>query len=73
MRIKEVPFSEMEHSFLKQGVSKYGMGKWTSILNDGNYKFHSSWKASTLAVRAKQLFKLNDQLLLVNLTHFKAK
>ena len=72
MRIKEVPFSEMEHSFLKQGVSKYGMGKWTSILNDSNYKFHSSWKASTLAVRAKQLFKLNDQLLLVNLTHFKA-
>ena len=63
----------MEDSFLKQGVSKYGMGKWTSILNDSNYKFHSSRKASTLAVRAKQLFKLNDQLLLVNLMNFKAK
>ena len=50
----------MEDSFLKQGVSKYGMGKWTSILNDSNYKFHSSRKASTLAVRAKKLFKLND-------------
>ena len=27
IRIKKVPFSEMEDSFLKQGVSKYGMGK----------------------------------------------
>ena len=60
IRIKKVPFSEMEDSFLKQGVSKYGMGKWTSILNDSSYKFHSSRKASTLAVRAKKLFKLND-------------
>ena len=36
IRIKKVPFSEMEDSFLKQGVSKDGMGKWTSILNDSN-------------------------------------
>ena len=71
--MKEVPFSEMEGSFLKNVFLKYGVEKWTSIPNDSNYKFHSSWKASTLAVRAKQLFKLNDQLLLVNLTHFKAK
>ena len=27
MRIKKVPFSEMEDSFLNQGISKYGMGK----------------------------------------------
>ena len=27
IHIKKVPFSEMEDSFLKQGVSKYGMGK----------------------------------------------
>ena len=58
--IKKVPFSEMEDSFLKQGVSKYGMAKLTSIPNDSNYKFHSSRKASVLAVRAKKLFKLND-------------
>ena len=50
----------MEDSFLKQGVSKYGMAKLTSIPNDSNYKFHSSRKASVLAVRAKKLFKLND-------------
>ena len=58
--IKKVLFSEMEDSFLKQGVSKYGMGKWTRIVNDSNYKFHSPRKASTLAVRVKRLFKLND-------------
>ena len=56
IRIKKVPFSEIEDSFLKQGVSKYGMGKWTSILNDSNYKFQFSRKASTLAVRAKNTF-----------------
>ena len=55
--MKKVPFSEMEDSFLKQGVLKYGMGKWTSILYDSNYKFHSSRKASTLAVRAKRFYK----------------
>ena len=60
IRIKKVPFSEMEDSFLKQGALKYVMAKWTSILNDSIYKFHSSRKASTLAVRAKKLFKLND-------------
>ena len=51
--MKEVPFSEMEDSFLKKFVLKYGMEKWTSIPSNSNYKFHSSWKASTLAVRAK--------------------
>ena len=57
MRMKKLPFSEMEDSFLKRGVLKYGMGKWTSILNDSIYKFLPSRKASTLAVRAKKLFK----------------
>ena len=51
-RIKKVPSSEMSDTFLKQGVLKNGMGKWTSVLNDNKYKFHSPWKASTLAVRA---------------------
>ena len=57
IRIKKVPFSEMEDSFLKQGVLKHGMGKWTSILNDSNYKFHSFRKGSKLAVRAKNQIK----------------
>ena len=51
-RIKKVPSSEISDTFLKQGVLKNGMGKWTSILNHNKYKFHSPWKASTLAVRA---------------------
>ena len=55
----------MEDSFLNQGVSKYGMGKWTSILNDSSYKFHSSRKASTLALRAKKSLKVNTVLFLV--------
>ena len=58
LRYKNESF--FKDSFLKQGVLKHGMGKWTSILNDSNYKFHSSRKASTSAVRAKKLFKLND-------------
>ena len=29
MSIKNIPLSEMEDSFLKQGVLKYGMEKWT--------------------------------------------
>ena len=48
IRMKKVPFSQMEDRFLKQGVLKYGIGKWTSILNDSNYKFHSSRKASII-------------------------
>ena len=55
--MEEAPFSEMEDSFLKKVVLKYGMEKWTSIPNYSNYKFHSSWKASTLAVRAKRLYR----------------
>ena len=51
-RIKKVHSSEMSDTYLKQGVLKNGMEKWTSILNDNKYKFHSPWKASTLAVRA---------------------
>ena len=42
VRMKKLPFSEMGDSFLKQWVLRYGIGKWTGILNDSNYKFHSS-------------------------------
>ena len=48
----------MKDSFLKQSILKYGMGKRATILNDSNYKFHSSRKASTLAVRAKKVFQI---------------
>jgi len=54
IRQKKVPFSSIEDSFLKKGIKKYGFGRWTSILNDNEYKFHSTRKTSTLAVRAKK-------------------
>ena len=54
-RQKKVAFSQIEDNFIRQGISKYGNGKWTAILNDQNFKFHPSRKAATLAVRAKKL------------------
>ena len=53
VRTKRVPFSKEEDQFLQNGIKKYEPGKWTSILNDSNYSFHQSRKASTLTVRAK--------------------
>ena len=55
-RTKKVPFSETEDEFIRKGISKYGNGQWTRILNDKDFKFHPSRKVSTLAVRARKLF-----------------
>ena len=52
-RKKKVPFSLIEDQYLSDGIRKYGRGKWTNILNDVNFKFHSSRKPSTLSIRAK--------------------
>ena len=54
--MEKVPFSEMKDRFLKQGVLKYDMGKWTSYLNHNNHKFHCPWKASILVVGERRLF-----------------
>ena len=51
-RQKKIPFSEMEDKFLREGIKKYG-GKWKSILDDPNLKFHTSTKPATLCTRAK--------------------
>jgi len=53
VRRKKCPFSKEEDNFLIKGIKKHGKGKWTSILNDPEYKFHSSRKNSTLIMRAK--------------------
>ena len=53
VRQKRVPFSPEEDEFIRLGLKKYGAGKWTSILNDSAFSFHSSRKPSTLTVRAK--------------------
>lgn len=48
-------FSDSEDNFIRKGISKYGCGHWTSILNDPNFKFHPSRKPCSLAVRAKKI------------------
>ena len=51
-RAPKVPFSAMEDNFLKNGIEKYGP-KWTMILNDSAFLFHSTRKTATLLTRAK--------------------
>ena len=55
LRLKKVAFSNSEDNFISKGISKYHYGRWTSILNDPNFKFHPSRKPCTLAVRAKKI------------------
>ena len=55
LRQKKVAFSDSEDNFIRKGISKYGYGRWTSILNDPSFKFHPSRKPCTLAARAKKI------------------
>ena len=55
LRQKKAAFSDSEDNFIRKGISKYGYGRWTSILNDPSFKFHPSRKSCTLAVRAKKI------------------
>ena len=55
LRQKKVAFSDSEDNFIRKGISKYGYGRWTSILNDPSFKFHPSRKPCTLAIRAKKI------------------
>ena len=55
LRQKKVPFSNTEDNFIRKGISRYGEGRWTSILNDPSFKFHPSRKPCTLAVRYKKI------------------
>ena len=52
-RNKKQTFSEEEDNFLIKGLNKHGLGKWSNILKDPEYKFHPSRKNSTLMMRAK--------------------
>ena len=52
-RKKKCPFSKQEDGFLLEGIRRYGNGKWSSILKDPEYIFHSSRRTSTLMLRAK--------------------
>ena len=55
LRQKKLAFSDSEDNFIRKGTSKYGYGRWTSILNDPSFKFHTSRKPCTSAVRAKKI------------------
>lgn len=52
-RQKKCTFSAIEDSFLLAAIKEHGAGRWTAILNDEKYTFHSSRKSSTLFTRAK--------------------
>ena len=55
LRQKKIAFSNSEDNFIRKGISNYGYGRWTSIINDPNFKFHPSRKPCTLAVRTKNI------------------
>ena len=55
LRQKKTAVSDSEDNFICKGISKYGYGRWTSIINDPSFKFHPSRKPCTLAVRAKKI------------------
>ena len=54
LRQKKAAFSDSEDNFIRKWISKYGYGRWTSILNDPSFKFRPSRKPCTLTVRAKK-------------------
>ena len=55
LRQKKVAFSDSEDNFIRKGISKYGYGRWSSIINYPSFKFHLSRKPCTLAVCAKKI------------------
>ena len=56
LRQKRTAFSDSEDNFIRKGISKYGYGRWSSILNDPSFKFYPSRKPCTLALRAKKKY-----------------
>ena len=61
LRQKKAAFSDSEDDFIPKRISKYGYGRWTSILNNPSFKFHPSCKPCTLAVRAKKTLILRQR------------
>ena len=55
LRQKKAAFSASEDDFIHKVVSKYGYGRWNSILNGPRFKFFPSRKPCTLAFRVKKL------------------
>ena len=68
LRRKKATFLDSDDNFKRKGISKYGYGRWTSILNDPSFKFHSSRKPCTLAVRAKKNMIMRQRTDFANFT-----
>ena len=53
-------FTPDEDRFLKQGIKRHGIGQWTAILRDRDFKFQDGRMADSLKKRAelKQFFQL---------------
>lgn len=50
--LRNIKFSNEEDGYLLKGIQKYGKKNWSSILKDGDYKFHKSRTRDSLRVRA---------------------
>ena len=55
-------FTEEEDNFLKQGITRYGMGQWTAILRDPDFKFQDGRVADSLKKRAQLNWFLEEKL-----------
>ena len=55
-RVKRVPFTPEEDSFIHKGINKHGFGHWTAILRSFNENFRSSRTVDSIKKRAEKLF-----------------
>jgi len=53
-------FTADEDDFLKKGINKQGIGHWTAILKDPDYKFQEGRMADSLKKRAELKLKAKD-------------
>ena len=50
-----IRFTPEEDSFLRDGVKKYGLGRWSQILKDVQFHFHKSRTRDSLRMRAETI------------------
>ena len=50
-----IRYTPEEDSFLRDGVKKYGLGRWSHILKDSEYTFHASRTRDSLRMRAETI------------------
>ena len=55
-RVKRVPCTPEEDSFIHKGIKKHGFGHWTAILRSFKENFRSSRTVDSIKKRAEKLF-----------------